>query len=218
MTRKTKVLIVDDHPIILNGLKNMFKNLDEITVSDIASNGKQALKILSEKKIDIVVSDLQMPEMDGFELITRIKKRYPYIKVMVLSMHNDIWRIKKLLSLDVSAILSKSLGELEMKKALNAINNNEKYYDEHTKAVIVDLVTNGDTNSMDPSRSILTDREIQIIQFIYEGLTTKEIAERMNKSRNTIETHRKNMFFKCGVKNIAGLIKYGIKKGYILPD
>lgn len=218
MLKKTKILIVDDHPIILNGLKNMFKNLEEVTVVGVASNGIKALKILSEKKVDVVVSDLQMPEMDGFELITELKKNYPYVKVIVLSMHNDIWRIKKLLSMDVSAILSKSLGENEMKKALEAINNSEKYYDEHTKTVIIDIVTNGDNKSSDPNSSTLTDREIQIIQFIYEGLTTKEIAEHMNKSRNTIETHRKNMFFKCGVKNIAGLIKYGIKKGYILPE
>lgn len=218
MNKKTKILIVDDHPIILNGLKNMFKNLEEVSVVGVASNGNEALKILLDKNVDVVVSDLQMPEMDGFELITKLKKTYPYIKVIVLSMHNDIWRIKKLLSMDVSAILSKSLGENEMKKALTAINNNEKYYDEHTKTVIIDIVTNNDNKSSDPNSSTLTDREIQIVQFIYEGLTTKEIAEKMNKSRNTIETHRKNMFFKCGVKNIAGLIKYGIKKGYILPD
>lgn len=218
MQKKTRILIVDDHPIILNGLKNLFKNIEEVTLAGIASNGIEALKIMAERKVDILVSDLQMPEMDGFELITQVKRRFPFIKIIVLSMHNDIWRIKKLLNLDVAAILSKSLGETEMKKALEAISNNEKYYDEHTKTVIVDIVTNGDTKSADPNSSTLTDREIQIIQYIYEGLTTKEIADLMNKSRNTIETHRKNMFFKCGVKNIAGLIKYGIKKGYILPD
>lgn len=218
MTKKTKILIVDDHPIILNGLKNMFKNLEEVSVVGMAPNGNEALKILSKKSVDVVVSDLQMPKMDGFELITTLKKTYPYIKVIVLSMHNDIWRIKKLLGMDVSAILSKSLGENEMKKALEAIKNNEKYYDDHTKTVIVNIVTNNDNKSSDPNSSTLTDREIQIIQYIYEGLTTKEIAEKMNKSRNTIETHRKNMFFKCGIKNIAGLIKYGIKKGYIFPD
>lgn len=218
MARSKKIIIVDDHPIVLNGLRNMFKNIQGITVVNVASNGVEAMRLLQRYAIDIVVTDLQMPEMDGFELIENIKFKYPTIKLIVLTMHDDIWRIKKLMRFEVNSILSKSAGEQDMQNALNAIGKNEKYYDAFTKSIIFDILTQDDNTSSDPNNISFTDREVQILQFIYEGLTTLEIADKMNKSKNTIDTHRKNMFLKCDVKNIAGLLKYGLKKGYIDPS
>ncbi len=217
MPRTKKIIIVDDHPIVLNGLKNMFKNLSEVKVVNVAQNGVEAMKLLDHNMIDIVVTDIQMPVMDGFQLIENIKAKYPTIKIIVLTMHDDIWRIKRLLRYEVSAILSKSAGDSDMKQALEAINHNDKYYDEYTKSIIFGILTQDDNTNPDPNRAAFTDREIMILQFIYEGLTTLEIADKMNKSKNTIDTHRKNMFLKCGVKNIAGLIKFGFNKGYIKP-
>ncbi len=217
MARYKKIILVDDHPIVLNGLKNMFNNITGVTLVDVASNGEEAMNLLNQHAIDIVVTDLQMPVMDGFGLIENIKLLYPYIKIIVLTMHDDIWRMRKLMRMDVSAILSKSAGDNDMQEALAAIDKNQKYYDKYTKDIIFNIMAEEGQNNGEDNNVSFTDREILILKLIYEGLTTNEIADRMNKSRNTIDTHRKNMFLKCKVNNIAGLIKYGIQKGYLDP-
>ncbi len=196
----------------------MFKTMPGVSIVDVASNGEEAMQVLNRNNVDVVVTDLQMPVMDGFGLIENMKQLYPFVKIVVLTMHDDIWRIKKLLRMGVNAILSKSAGDKEMQEAIDAVYDSRTYYDAYTKEIVLGILTNEDNSEGGANNVSFTDREVLILQHIYEGLTTNEIAERMKKSKHTIDTHRRNMFLKCKVNNIAGLIKYGIQKGYLDPS
>ena len=122
--------------------------------------------------------------------------------------------VKKILRKNITAILSKSAGEDDLKKALSHLSENKVYIDSSIKDVIIEALSN-EKKAVSNAAFQMTRREKQVLQLIYEGFSTKEISDQLKKSPNTIETHRKNMFTKCNVKNIAGLIKYGLEKGLI---
>lgn len=208
-----RILIVDDHPFVLNGLTNLINKIKGLNVIGQASNGKEALQFIKENTVDIIVTDIEMPEMDGNELIDVLNRKYPKIKIIVITMHSHHYMVKKILGKNINAILSKSAGEVELKNAIADIENGNMFIDPNVHEVIIGSVKS-DTQTIDQGAS-LTQRERQILQLIYEGYNTQEISEKLCKSKNTIESHRRNMFLKCGVKNIASLIKYGFEKGLI---
>lgn len=210
------ILIVDDHPFIINGLESVLRSLKNYTVIAKASNGKEAIDQLRENEIDIVFTDIEMPEMDGFELIEYINKHFPDLGIVVITMHSQHWMVRKILNLQVNAVLSKSAGNQDFKEALKAIENNRSYYDTNITAVLNNLDCEKD-DLTEVSLLSFTSREIEILELICEGYTSKQISEKMHKSINTIESHRKNLFIKCGVKNVGGLINYAYTKGFIKP-
>lgn len=211
---KKNVIIVDDHPFILSGLSSLIRQIEGLNVIGNASNGKEALTLVKENDIDIVFTDIEMPVMDGNELIDALNEKHPDVKIIVITMHSHPWMVKKLLRKNITAIMSKSAGEEDLKKALDNLNNKEVYIDTNIKDVIIEALTN-EKKTVNQPVAFLTKREKQVLQLIFEGYSTREISEKLKKSSNTIETHRKNMYVKCNVKNIAGLIKFGLDKGYI---
>lgn len=211
---KKNVIIVDDHPFILSGLSSLIRQIEGLNVIGNASNGKEALTLVKENDIDIVFTDIEMPVMDGNELIDVLNEKHPDVKIIVITMHSHQWMVKKLLRKNITAIMSKSAGEEDLKKALDNLNNKEVYIDTNIKDVIIEALTN-EKKTVEQPVAFLTKREKQVLQLIFEGYSTREISEKLKKSSNTIETHRKNMYVKCNVKNIAGLIKFGLEKGYI---
>ena len=211
---KKNVIIVDDHPFILSGLSSLISQFEDLMIIGNASNGKEALKLIKENNIDIVFTDIEMPEMDGNELIDVLNEKYPSVKIIVITMHSHQWMVKKLLRKNITAILSKSAGEEDLKKALENLNKEDMYIDSSIKDVIIEALTK-EKNTVETDSIQLTKREKQVLQLIYEGYSTKEISDKLKKSHNTVETHRKNMFVKCNVKNIASLIKFGLEKGLI---
>ncbi|MFB6319729.1 response regulator [Saccharicrinis sp. FJH54] len=211
---KKNVIIVDDHPFILSGLGSLISQFEDLNIIGNASNGKEALKLVKENNVDIVFTDIEMPEMDGNELIDALNSKYPSVKIIVITMHSHQWMVKKLLRKNITAILSKSAGEEDLKKALENMTKEDVYIDSSIKEVIIEALTN-EKKTVETETVQLTKREKLVLQLIYEGYSTKEISDKLKKSPNTVETHRKNMFIKCNVKNIAGLIKFGLEKGLI---
>lgn len=213
---KKKILIVDDHPIILNGLKTLFNQVGSVELVGTAQNGALALKLIHKLPIDILVTDIQMPKMDGFELIEVVKKNYPKIKIIVLSMFEDEWRIKKLLDLGVDSILTKSVNEIELKKTITAIEMGEKYYDDHTKDIVLKVMIEKDANPKSMSiDTLFSKREKEVMDLILKGKTSKDISQIINKSLSTVETHRRNMFAKADVKNVTSLVQFCYDQGYV---
>lgn len=210
------ILIVDDHPFIINGLEKIIEGFKEFVLIAKATNGLEAIAILEQQSIDMVFTDIEMPEMGGLELIEHINLHYPAIHIVVLTMHAHHWMLKKILRMNVGAVLSKSAGELDFKAAVHAIERGEHYFDENVQSAIENNKPNT-KSGMGISIVSFTERELEILSYIYQGLTSKDISEKMHKSVHTIESHRKNLFIKSGVKNVAGLLKFAFEKGLLEP-
>lgn len=208
MYRIRRVLLVDDHPFIINGVTHMLSNIEELKIVAAVNNGKEALQVLKKKVVDLIITDLEMPKMGGLELIEEVNVSFPDIKIIVLSMHDENYMINKLLKLNVAGIMPKSSNEEEFKSAISKIAIGGIYIH---PAIVKGL----NSGNCDAEYVTLTRKEIELVNYIYQGYTTKEIADRLNKSINTIETHRRNMFVKSGAKNTASLIKFGLENGYI---
>lgn len=196
-----KIALVDDHQMFLDGMVAILSQENNIEISFIEKTAKGALEKLNTTIPDLIISDISMPEMNGFEFIKIVKKKFPKIKVLIVSMFKSHQSFE-----NVEGFLLKDSNSSEFISAINTIvNQNKKYFSTEKKADD-DFIFN---------KSILSEREKDIIRLIADELTTDEIAEKLFLSKRTVETHRKNIFFKLQVKNIAGMIRKAIHLGII---
>lgn len=218
MRTAIKIIIVDDHQMFLEGLCSLFQGEPYIEVVDVALNGKQLLEKIAtlETDIDIVVSDINMPEMDGIELNKQLKKNFPGIKTLILSTHNDAQMIGKCIQNDVDGYLLKNAEKQELLKALSAIVEGEKYFAQEVKNEYMKTVfSEGNATKEKENLAPLSRREKEILIHIAMEYTTQEIADKLFISQNTVNTHRKNLMSKLNAKNAAGLVKYAYQQGFL---
>ncbi|BAX79339.1 DNA-binding response regulator [Labilibaculum antarcticum] len=208
---RIKVLLVDDHLMFLEGLQSLFANEKNIEVVGAASNAKIALDIINTKQPDIVITDLSMPDIDGSSLVASIQKMYPSIYTLVLSMHSDAQIISKLIKQNINGYLLKNAEKEELLIAVKTIVGGENYFSKE----VSDIYNEGSCKSDYSSIPELSKREKEVLKLIGDEYTTKEIADHLFISQNTVESHRKNMFSKLNVKNVAGLIKMAIKNNLL---
>lgn len=193
--------LVDDHQMFLDGMVSVFSTQSSFSILFVENNAKSALEKIKHCKPDIIISDISMPDINGIEFIKLVKENYPDIKVLVLSMFDNLQTTE-----NMDGYLLKETDKEELIKAINTIVlENGKYF----------KTTKNETDTFEFKHSILSPREKEIIQLIAQEYTTDEIAEKLFISKGTIETHRKNIFFKLQVKNIAGLIKKSIYLGIV---
>lgn len=211
---RIKVLLVDDHKIILDGLKSLLKNSEVISVVGEANNGREALRIIDNLEIDIVLMDIDMPVMNGIDALKEIRRRGSYVKVIVLSMHNEAGMIKSLTALGAQGYLLKSSSQEELLSAIIKVAGGNRFY---STDVTLSLLNKSGTNTQEVSQLAeqLTERETEILKFITEGFSNKEIGAKLFISHRTVDTHRTNLMKKLNVGNIAGLISYAIKNGMV---
>ncbi len=208
---KIKIMIVDDHQMFLDGIKSLVANFHNIDVKHIAKDGLQALDYLRKNNdLDIVISDVTMPRLTGLELCEKISEFYPSINVLILSMHDDTDTIKELLEAGALGYILKNTGKDELYKAILTVNEGDTYFSESVKNNILGSMTA--SSKYAKSTVKLTNREVEIIKLIALEYTTNEIAEKLFVSLHTVESHRKNLLRKTNSRNIAGLVKYAIKK------
>lgn len=196
-----RIGIVDDHQLFLDGINSILSTTENIDVVFSANNVQEALKQINKFHIDILITDISMPEMNGLELAHHIKKNFPDIKIIVMSSFRDLGNR----SIIDSYLLKNTPKEL----LINVINdlhhhNKKYYYSEQIKFQEIDL-----------KKNILSPREKEIVAAIAKGFSSTEIANKLFISINTVETHRKNIFFKLGISNTAQLISTAIKLGII---
>jgi DNA-binding NarL/FixJ family response regulator len=198
---KIKIIIVDDHKLFLDGITSVLSNEENIDILFTENKAIEALKKIKNNKPNLIITDISMPEMNGLEFIQIIKKDYPEIKILVLSMFKNLNSFK-----DIDGFLLKETDSLTLIKTINDIVLlNKKHF----------VGTENNLDTLDFKKSILSSREKEIIQLIAQEYTTEEIAEKLIISKHTIEAHRKNIFMKLNVKNIAGLINVAIRLGVI---
>jgi len=210
--RRIKVLLVDDHQIIIDGLKSLLKNNDEIAVAGEANNGREALRILDILEIDVVLMDIDMPVLNGIDTLKEISKRGSGQKVIILSMHNEAGMIKSLIDLGASGYLLKSCSQDEMIGAIKKVSTGQSYF---STDVTLALLKPANPSNPELKNELLTDRETEILKLIAAGFSNKEIGDKLFISHRTVDTHRTNLMKKLDVSNIAGLISYAIKNGIV---
>lgn len=204
----TKILLVDDHKIVRKALKLFLANANKNFTVLEAGSGKEALDILQKQSFDLVVTDVNMPLMDGIELANLIRRSTPQSKVLALSMMNDEVNIKNMLKAGAKGYLLKDCDEAEFLLAVNTILSGGTYYSTQVKQAVMDSLA---VNQISEKSCILSKREKEILNLIFQEYTNGEIAERLFISQRTVETHKRNIMEKTGAKNLAGLVKFALK-------
>ena len=207
------VLLADDHKIFADSLSLLLSNLEGVEVIGHVTDGKQVLTFLEKFPVDLVLSDLHMPYMNGVEMILHLRKRFPKVKVLMLTMAEDGLHIREALQAGVAGYILKSAGKEELEKALFTVANGERYL---SNAVLQELYRQ--PTSADEAADLLTSltsREIDVLKLIAQEYSSNQVADKLFISLNTVETHRKNLFKKLNVKNSLGLIKFALKHGLV---
>ena len=209
------VLLVDDHALILQGIKFIVDSMSEIGEVCTASSAAEAIALIKNKSFCVCLLDIELPDLSGFELLEIIRERCPGSRIIVNTMHEETWIVKKLLRMGVDGVILKSADTNEIRNALESVLRGEKYFCEGFNKIRKRLRFS--INAPD-YRSLLTNREIDVLKAIASGMQTKEIAERLHVSVNTVETHRKSLFMKFEVRNAVELVLKAINNGIIHLD
>ncbi len=207
-----KVLLIDDHKLIIDGLTALLSNVPDIRVVSSAKNGREALAIMKLVDVDLVLIDIDMPVLNGFETTQIIKKEYGNTKVIILSMHSESGMIKELIEIGADGYLLKNSSKDELVGAIVKVMQGERYFSPDVTMSLAEVKPEKQTNLPD---IYLTKREIEIIKYIAEGYTNKEIGERLFISHRTVDTHRTNLMRKLEINNLAGIVNYAIKSGLL---
>lgn len=214
MNKSFSIIIADDHTMFLDGLQSILSDEQSINITLTAKTGTQVLKYLrinTDEKIDLVITDINMPEMDGVELNKAIKQEFPQIKTLVVSMLEDAKKIKILTEANVNGYISKNAEKAELLKAIKSILEGENYFSPRIKQVLMEAMFSAKSK---PEIS-LSKRETEVLKLIAQEFTTQEIADQLFLSKHTIESYRKNLISKLGVRNLAGLTRYAVEKGLL---
>ncbi|MEQ8472748.1 MAG: response regulator transcription factor [Marinoscillum sp.] len=218
-----KVALADDHEIVRYGIKMVLEDDPEIEVIWEASDGQETLDKMGETTPDVLVADIRMPLLTGLEVAQKLKQADPGVKIIMLTMHDDSEYILKSMQYGADGYLLKDTNKAEFNKAVKMVHNGQKYFSGDISTTIVNsFLNNGGPATTDSVASPesttdyqLTKREKQILNLIYEGVSNKDIADTLDKSIRTIETHRFNIMKKLEVNNITELLKKVEREGLI---
>ena len=205
-----RVLIVDDHRIVIDGLKLLLQQVGNVVVVATVSDGLEALQVLEQENIDVVLLDINMPKLNGIETSKRIKEKYQDTDVIALTMIQEASMIRKMLKAGAAGYLMKNVGKEELIKAIYSVHEGNNYY----ASEVSDIIFQDLQGEQKKSKSLypqLSRREKQILKMILDELTTGEIAEKLHISFGTVETHRRNIMNKLGARNTAGMVRIALE-------
>ncbi|HXH18329.1 MAG TPA: response regulator transcription factor [Chitinophagales bacterium] len=212
-----KVLIADDHPFFRDGIRQMLAHQGNFSVIDEASNGNEVMDLLSKNEYDLVIMDIKMPELGGIEAARRIKKKYPNVKVLGMSMFDEQPYIVNMLRAGAKGYVLKNSSKEELLTAIRNILSGDNYLSKEVSNMMITQLIEGKPliNEEEDYDAALTKREKQIIKMIAEEQTNVQIGKALGISSRTVDVHRRNILQKLRVKNTAGLVKYAMRNGII---
>lgn len=206
-----KVFIVDDHKMVIEGLRLLLQNHPNINVVDYALSGEEAIEKIETVNPDVILMDVNMPGLNGIETTKKIVALLPNIKIIAISMHKESSLIKLMLSNGAKGYVLKNAGRDEVIEAIEKVFQNKMYLDETVNEIIINSVANTTKQKLTDTFPKLSRREKEILQLILEENTTQEIADKLFISFGTVETHRRNMLIKTGARNTVGLVKLAME-------
>ena len=210
------VIIADDHVLFRAGVKTALSLKKDIRIIGEADNGQQLLHLLKHLEPDVILLDIQMPVMDGITALPEIKKLYPGIRIIMLTMHNDHSMISRLMELGANAYLTKNSDSEVIYEAIRTCHTNEYYFNDRTNKALLDgLRTKRNADTFSSAEVKLSDKEKHILKLMCDEKSTKEIADMVALSPRTVEAIRDKLKSKTGVKSMAGLVMYAVKSGII---
>ena len=215
---KIKVLVADDHTILRQGIKALLDNQEGIEVVGEAKDGREAIKVIEELLPDVIMMDIAMPGLNGLEATRRIKKKFPKMKVLVLTMYANEEYIFQILNAGANGYLVKETAFQDLISAIKAVYRGESFMSPSISKKVVNGYIQQARGDKKKSCEVLTHREREVLQLIAEGNSSKKIAEALFISPKTVETHRTHLMDKLNIHNRSGLIKYAIRKGMVDID
>ena len=212
-----RILLADDHTLIRAGIIALLRELDGVEVVAEASDGREAIDLIDRNDPDIVLTDIAMPRMAGLELTARVVRDYPRAKVIILSMHSDEEYVCQAFLAGAKGYLLKSSCTSELERAIRSVVEGETYLSPAiSKQVIDDYVSRTRSEARPPGP--LTPRQLQVLRGIAAGKTTKAIARTLGISAKTVETHRSLLMERLSIRDVAGLVRYALRRGIVSPD
>lgn len=212
MNTKTtiKIAIVDDHQIVIDGIIALLNNIPKIKIVLTATEGAKIINNIRNTEIDILITDMMMPQMSGRELANQVRTLAPHVRIIGLSMNSEAHLVQQLIDeANIAAYILKNSSKNELISCIEAVANGGTYFGQEIKAALKSL----ENKEKDPHK--LSAREVEILRLIEKEWNTKQIAEHLFISERTVETHRKNIFRKTETHSVLGLIKYAYQQHLI---
>lgn len=212
------ILLVDDHQIIIDGLKGLLEGEAEIGKLFEAQNGEETLRIAGEEEIDLILLDINLPDISGFDICKNIKSKEPHPKIIALTMYGNAGYINKMIKVGVDGYLLKNTGREELLLSIKTVMDGERYFSKEVTNSLIAGTHQVKKPKMTDFIQKLTRREKEILKLITEEYTTDEIAGKLFISSTTVITHRKSLLRKLNAKNVAGLVKKSYEFGLLGED
>lgn len=214
--RHVRVLIADDHGIVRKGIRLFLEQQPELEVVGEAADGREAVRLAGEMNPDIIIMDISMPILNGMEATAQIVKRNPEIAVIVLSMHSDESYLIRTLMAGAKGYLLKDTAETDLMRAIETVSQGKPFFSPSIAQTLLDeYVRQLQQKGLQDSYDLLTDREKEVLQLLAEGKSNKEVANLLNISIYTVETHRTNLMQKLNLHNTAEIVLYAVRKKII---
>jgi DNA-binding NarL/FixJ family response regulator len=212
----TTIVVADDHKIVREGLVRLLEEREDFSVVGEASDGEEAVRMVLEKKPDVVIMDIWMPRLGGIDATRRIGKKGSKSKILVLSMHENRTYVEEVLRAGAAGYIVKNSAPEDLMEAIDAVCAGASYLSPAITQQVVDAIARpGDTSPT--GISVLTGREREVLQLIAEGLSSKEIAQMLGVSLKTIDSHRSNLMEKLDIHKVSGLVRFAIRAGLVEP-
>ncbi len=212
MKQRIKIILVDDHPVVRRGISSCLTKHENLQIVGEAGDGREALKKIKELLPDIVLMDIDMPQMNGLAATEVLRKEMPQVKVLILSMHSQAEFVLRIIQSGARGYVLKEANPDDLIKAIETVHSGEVFFSPEVARLALNQYVRGGTES---SQNQLTSREKEVLTQIAEGLSNKEIAWRLGVGVRTVETHRERIMRKLSIHSVAGLTKYAITRGLV---
>jgi len=208
-----RIIIADDHPLLVDGLRRVLEEMNDVEVTEPVGNGRQLLLRLRESPVDMVLLDLQMPQLDGLETLRILQKEFPRLKVVIFTNYNQQKLLREARNLGASGYLSKSCTSQELKEAVRTVEDGSTWFPKESPSAAEDSPSVFVNDFM--KKYQITQREVEIIRKIALGYTTKEIGEQLYVSEFTVNAHRRNICRKLDIYTPVGLVNFAKEHGLV---
>ncbi len=215
MTR-TRILLADDHAVLRSGLKMLLNAQDDLVVVGEATNGQEALVAVRKHAPDLLLLDISMPKTDGLQVLHQIRRTYPHVRVLVLTMHEEEGYLKRALEAGAAGYCPKSAADAELLSAIRAVMQGNVYIHPSHAKILLDKMLPSTMPS--PAPADLSERESAVLKLVALGHTNQEIAQQLALSVKTVESYRARGMEKLGLKSRAALVRYAIQAGWMTEE